>query len=204
MISKKYSAQVCLLFLSFLLGGTAHAKDGPFTRKGTGPKYWIAYEYCWETNTPMPEDRWKANIDWVEANFKSYGYDMVSNDGWIEASKIVDQNGYIIKYNDQWEHDFQYWSDYLRPRDMKLGVYYNPMWMTKAAFEKNVKVKGTEFRAQDIAGPISFNEPLYWVDTGKAGAKEWIQGYVEHFIEIGATYLRIDFLENYERNYGTA
>ena len=199
----KKNTALSLFFLAIFCGPVM-AKDGPYTRKGSGPKYWIAYEYCWETNTPIPEDRWKANIDWVEANFKSYGYDMVSNDGWIEASQIVDQNGYIIKYNDQWEHGFQYWSDYLRARDMKLGVYYNPMWMTKAAFEKNVKVKGTEFRAQDIAGPISFNEPLYWVDTGKAGAKEWIQGYVEHFIEIGATYLRIDFLENYERNYGTA
>jgi hypothetical protein len=76
------------------------------------------------------------------------------------------------------------------------------MWLTKAAYDQNVKVKGTSYRARDIVGK-SFNDPLYWVDLAKPGAKEWIQGYVNQFIEIGVKFLRIDFLENYERNYGT-
>jgi len=195
-----------LVLILFLLAGIPDsiARDSPFTRKGTGPKYWIAYEYCWNNNVAIPEDRWKANIDWVDANFKSYGYDMICNDGWIEAAQTIDENGYIVKYNDDWEHSFEYWADYLAKKDMKLGVYYNPMWMTKAAYDKNVTVKGTNIKAQDITGPICFNEPLYWVDVDKKGAKEWIQGYVKYFINIGAEYLRIDFLENYEKNYGTA
>lgn len=203
MVLKKSSAQLVLLFLFSIGTGPVLAQEDSFLLRGTGPKYWIAYEYCFETNIPIPEDRWKANIDWMEANFKPYGYDMVSNDGWIEAAQTVNEQGYITKYNDQWEHGFGYWANYLKERDMKMGVYYNPMWMTKAAFDQNVTVGGTTHKAQDIVGPISFNEPLYWVDTDKEGAKEWIQGYVEYFIDLGATYLRIDFLENYERNYGT-
>lgn len=203
-IQNKIIVVLGLIFI--LLAGTLESsgRDSPFTRKGTGPKYWIAYEYCWIKDVAIPEDRWKANIDWVDANFKSYGYDMICNDGWIEAAQTIDENGYIVKYNDDWEHSFKYWADYLADKNMKLGVYYNPMWMTKAAFEKNVTVKGTSIKAQDITGPISFNEPLYWVDVDKKGAKEWIQGYVKYFINIGAKYLRIDFLENYEKNYGTA
>lgn len=194
-----------LLFITLIsVNISVIARDSPFTRKGTGPKYWIAYEYCWITNMPIPEDRWKANIDWMNTHFKSFGYDMICNDGWIEAAQTIDNNGYITKYNDQWEHSFKYWAEYLDERGMKLGVYYNPMWMTKAAYDKNVSVKGTDIKAQDITGPISFNEPLYWIDTDRKGAKEWIQGYVKYFIETGATYLRIDFLENYEKNYGTA
>lgn len=203
MALNKSSTGLCLLFLITIMGGPALAQDDSFLLRGTGPKYWIAYEYCYQTNTPIPEDRWKANIDWVEANFKSYGYDMISNDGWIEAAQTINGQGYITKYNDAWEHGFEYWSKYLRDKDMDMGIYYNPMWMTKAAFDQNVKVAGTSHRARDIVGPISFNEPLYWVDTDQEGAKEWIQGYVEYFIGLGATYLRIDFLENYERNYGT-
>ena len=180
------------------------SSDSPFTRKGTGPKYWIAYEYCWVTNSAIPESQWKANIDWIDTTFKSYGYDMICNDGWIEGAQTINSNGYITKYNDTWEHTFEYWAAYLAKRNMKLGVYYNPMWMTKTAYDKNVPVKGTLLKARDIAGVISFNQPLYWVDTDKKGAKEWIQGYVKYFIETGAKYLRIDFLENYERNYGTA
>ncbi len=196
----------CILLIIVLSSNVllSVARDSPFTRKGTGPKYWIAYEHCWVTDVAIPEARWKANIDWMDKNFKSFGYDMICNDGWIEAAQTIDEHGYIVKYNDDWEHSFKYWAEYLAQRDMKLGVYYNPMWMTKAAYDRNVTVKGTNYKAQDIVGPISFNEPLYWVDADKAGAKEWIQGYVNYFIEIGATYLRIDFLENYEKNYGTA
>ncbi len=181
----------------------ATAHDSPHTRKGAGPKYWIAYEQCWITNSPIAEDRWQKNIDWMAANFRDYGYDMFCNDGWIEAAQTVDAHGYITKYNDDWTHTFAYWSDYLKGKGMKLGVYYNPMWMTKAAYDRNVTVRGTRHKAQDIVGGISFNEALYWVDTDRPGAKEWIQGYVHHFRALGATYLRIDFLENYERNYGT-
>jgi len=179
------------------------ARDSPYTQKGSGPMYWIAYEYCWQHNTALPEARWKANIDWINEHFKSYGYDMVSNDGWIEDAQTINEDGYITKYNDAWEHGFDYWAGYLFERGMKLGIYYNPMWMTKQAYNQNGKVKGTNYRTRDITGTISFNEPLYWVDTDKPGAKEWIQGYVKYFIEIGASFLRIDFLENYEKNYGT-
>lgn len=171
--------------------------------KGAGPKYWIAYEYCFTTNSPIPEEVWKANIDWMDTTFKSYGYDMVSNDGWIEGAQTINPDGYITKYNDAYVNGFQYWSDYVAAKGMKLGIYYNPMWLTKAAYDRNVKVKGTNYRAREIVGTTSFNDPLYWVDVAKPGAKEWIQGYVNQFIEFGATYLRIDFLENYERNYGT-
>lgn len=179
------------------------ARDSPFTRKGTGPKYWIAYEYCFDTNKPIPENRWKANIDWVVENLKPYGYDMFCNDGWIEAAQTIDENGYITKYNSGWKYGFDYWSEYLTERGMKMGVYYNPMWMTRTAFKENVSVIGTNYRAQEIAGNKSFNGDLHWVDVDKPGAKEWIQGYVNYFKQLGTTYLRIDFLENYENNYGT-
>ena len=36
------------------------ARDSPFTRHGTGPRYWIAYEECFVTNVPLSEERWKA------------------------------------------------------------------------------------------------------------------------------------------------
>ncbi|WP_262248385.1 hypothetical protein [Parapedobacter soli] len=198
-----YFFRFSFLAVLFMVHQGAIAHDSPHTRKGAGPKYWIAYEQCWITNSPITEDRWQKNIDWMAQTFKAYGFDMICNDGWIEAAQTIDANGYITKYNDDWEHTFSHWSRYVQQKGMKLGVYYNPMWMTKAAYDQNVTVQGTSYKAQDIAGSISFNEPLYWVDTDKPGAKEWIQGYVQHFIDIGATYLRIDFLENYERNYGT-
>lgn len=199
---KHYKAFVftVLLFANVL---PAIARDSPFTRKGTGPKYWIAYEYCFDTNNPIPEDRWKSNIDWMVENLKPFGYDMICNDGWIEAAQTINTYGYITKYNSGWKNGFDYWAKYLQERGMKMGVYYNPMWMTRTAYTQNVPVVGTNYRAQDIAGEKSFNGELHWVDVDKPGAKEWIQGYVKYFKDMGTTYLRIDFLENYENNYGT-
>ena len=143
------------------------------------------------------------NIDWINDNFKNYGFDMICTDGWIEQAQIVDRNGYITKYNSNWSHDFRYWSEYIRRKGMKFGVYYNPIWLTRTAWDKDCPVSGTNVTTKQIVGENSFNGDLYWVDTARSGAEQWIKGYVRHFINLGATYLRIDFLENYERNYGS-
>ncbi|MEO6682717.1 MAG: hypothetical protein ABIN48_07800 [Ginsengibacter sp.] len=84
------------------------ASETPGLKKlGTGPRYWMAYEYCWMHNKAIPEELWKNNIDWVHKNLKDFGYDMVSNDGWIEAAQTIDENGYIVKYNDEWKNGFK-------------------------------------------------------------------------------------------------
>lgn len=194
---------VFLLLLSFapVLAG---ARDSRYTRHGTGPKYWIAYEYCYDLNKPMTELRWKNNIDWMAETFRDYGYDMICNDGWIEAAQTVDANGYITKYNSGWVHDFSYWNDYIESKGMKAGIYYNPLWLTRTAYAENCPVKGAGgITARQITGYHAFNGELHWVDVDKPGAEQWVKGYVRHFIDLGAKYLRIDFLENYEKNYGT-
>lgn len=179
------------------------ARDSRFTRQGTGPMYWMAYEYCYDNDKALPEERYKKNIDWIDANLKDYGYDMICTDGWIEQAQTIGRNGYITKYNSDWNHDFKYWNDYIRSKGMKFGVYYNPMWLTRTAWEKDSPVQGTDLTTRQIVGKNNFNEDLYWVDTARPGAEQWIKGYVRHFIDLGATFLRIDFLENYERNYGS-
>jgi glucan 1,6-alpha-isomaltosidase len=202
MYNKRKISILLIIFLLVILI-SVEARDSPFTRKGTGPKYWTAYEYCFDKNQPIPETRWKDNIDWMVSSLKSYGYDLICNDGWIETAQTINENGYITKYNSDWTYGFDYWSQYLKERNMKMGIYYNPMWLTRMAYENNIQVKGTTHHAKDIVGTKSFNGELYWVDVDKPGAKEWIQGYVKYFKDLGATYLRVDFLENYETNYGT-
>ncbi|MFA7089620.1 MAG: hypothetical protein WC128_06330, partial [Bacteroidales bacterium] len=135
--------------------------------------------------------------------FLDWGYDMVSNDGWIEAAQTINENGYITKYNSGWEHGFAYWNEYIKNKGMKVGVYYNPLWMTAAAYDNDCPVLGTSTTARHIAGQYSFNGQLNWVDVDKAGAEEWVKGYVRYFMDLGVSFLRVDFLENYENYYGT-
>ncbi|KXG42981.1 hypothetical protein TEPIDINF_000273 [Tepidibacillus infernus] len=99
---------LALLLLFSVVIETAYARDSAVTREGSGPMYWIGYEYPFTTDTALTESRWQANIDWIADNFKSYGYEMVSTDGWIEGSTLTNENGYILSYNDSWTHDWQY------------------------------------------------------------------------------------------------
>ena len=188
--------KIVFLFLSLLILAPIGlgARDSKFTRKGTGPMYWIAYEYCYDHNVPMMEQRWRANIDWMALELKDYGYDMISNDGWIEAAQSINSNGFITKYNSAWEHDFVWWNKYIFDKGMKAGVYYNPLWMTRTAYSENCPVLGSDKKTQDIAGDKPFNGELHWVDVDKDGAEAWVKGYVRYFINLGFSF---------ERQYGT-
>lgn len=78
------------------------AQDSEFTRQGAGPMYFMTYEHQWTKNTFMPEQRFKDNIDWMAEQFRPYGYDMVSLDGWIEGATLLNKNGYVVSHNDKW------------------------------------------------------------------------------------------------------
>lgn len=156
-------------------------------------------------------------MDWVANNFRSHGYDMICTDGWIEDSTRTNSNGYITHYNDNWTMT---WQD-LRNYYNALGVYYNPLWVTPSAVNDISKtVIGTNIKVGDIVDKNyvypgfnpqnlpgdrfgylfnrSNDKTLYWVDVARPGAKEYIQGYVKYFKDMGVRYLRIDFLSWYE------
>lgn len=191
---------VSLLFMLNLGIQTTEARESQFTRNGTGPLYWSTYEYQYTRNAPMNETEWKKNIDWIANDYKASGYDMIASDGWIEGAQRTNENGYILSHNDNWQHDWAYWSTYIQNKGMKLGVYYNPLWVTRSAAADPTKtIVGTNYKVSEIASSADkFNDDLYWVDVTKPGAKAYIQGYVNYFKQLGVPYLRIDFLSWYE------
>ena len=183
-----------------------NSRDSVFTRGGVGPKYWTVYGWDYPNNAALPESVWQQNIDWVAEVFRPYGYDMVCTDGWIEGSSRTTRHGYITSYNDSWSHDWTYWARYLRARRMQLGVYYNPLWVHKAAVaDRRKTVAGRpDIAIADIVAEGDFfgggigGDTLYWVDVTRDGAKEYIQGYVRYFRDLAVPFLRIDFLGWYE------
>lgn len=194
-----------ILLTAGLLAATSlslPARDTKYTRHGAGPMYWMAYEECFVTDRALSEARYKMNADWVAENFLPYGFDMICTDGWIEQGQTVNRYGYITKYCSDWQNDWAYWINYNRSKGLKSGIYYNPFWMTRAAYERNLPVKGTQKNTQDIAGSTKFNDFIYWVDASKEGAEEWVKGYVQHFIDLGFDFLRVDFVNYYENAYG--
>ncbi|WP_052702945.1 carbohydrate-binding protein [Paenibacillus beijingensis] len=227
-LSKFLIGLLAVILCFSLAAGTGFARDSAATRKGVPPLYWMAYETPFTTNTPLTEARWKANVDWFAANFLPYGYDMVSTDGWIEGATMTNANGYILSYNDSWitnnpasetvtgTDTWADWGGYVQSKGLKLGVYYNPLWVSPFAVEDTSKKvagrPGISIRdivdlnydcdGDGIADGDRFNtgqpNPLYWVDVTKPGAEEYVKGYVNYFKSIGAKFLRVDFLSWYE------
>ncbi len=149
---------------------------------------------------------WKANIDWVAETFREYGYTMVCTDGWIDDTQKITPHGYIVSQADDWEHDWAWWADYLKAKGMQLGVYYNPLWATKSAVTNpSVTVVGRpDIKVGDIVNANDYFDgggQLQWVDTTRDGAEEYVKGYVAYFRELGAVFLRIDFLAYYETGF---
>lgn len=122
---------------------------------------------------------------------------MVTTDGWLGGSTQTTENGYLLKYNDNWEHDWAYWADYCESKGLEMGVYYNPLWIIDSVVNDPSKtVIGTDIPICDIytAG---------FADNTKEGAKEYIQGYVNYFKNMGVRFLRVDFLCWYETGAGS-
>jgi hypothetical protein len=175
-------------------------------RRGPGPLYWSTYGYNNLHNAAMPEDIWKANVDWVAENFASYGYRMVCTDGWCDKTKVVTPHGYIKSFQDDWVHDWAWWAKYLASRGLELGVYYNPLWTTRSTVaDPSITVVGRpDIKVADIVNPGDYQSAgsdLWWVDVTRDGAEEYVKGYVAYFRDLGATFLRIDFLAWYESGW---
>jgi len=175
-------------------------------RRGPGQLYWSTYGYNNWYNAAMPEDVWKDNVDWVAETFAPYGYRMVCTDGWCDKTAVVTEHGYIRSFQDDWTHDWAWWARYVQSKGLDLGVYYNPLWATRSAVaDPSVTVVGRpDIKVADIVNTGDFQTPgsdLCWVDVTRDGAEEYVKGYVTYFREIGATFLRIDFLAWYELGF---
>lgn len=182
-------------------GGTS-AVSNPYK----APLYWSPYEYNYTTDGYVPENVWKSNIDWVNANLKSYGYNMVCIDGWGDDFKY-NQDGYRTTHSSSWVNDYAYWSNYLLSRGMTLGMYNNPLWVNKAAADAGLKVKGTNIPLSSIINPSENALWFTWVQVDKPGAQEYVKGYIQYYADMGVKYLRVDFLswfeDGYDKNLGT-
>jgi alpha-glucosidase len=185
--------------------GSSAPDAAPPRRWSSPPLYWTAYEYNYVHDDYIPESVWQANVDWVAATLAPHGYDAVVTDGWVYGDSTVNGDGYITKYNNSWAHDFAYWQAYCASKGLRLGVYYNPLWIQRSAYVQNNAVAHTGYTIQSIAGALRATNKYgkYWLDPAKPGAKEYVQGYVAYFKSIGVKLLRLDFLTEFETTYGT-
>lgn len=181
------------------------SRNSVFTRSGPGPQYWSPYSWNYTSNAALPESVWQENITWVSENLAPYGYTMCCTDGWVDYTQSTNANGYISSYSDSWAHDWSYYATYLSGLGMKLGVYYNPLWVAASAVkDTSITVVGTSIPVADIVTSgdyLNSDGEIYWVNVAANGAKEYIQGYVDYFKNMGVAFLRTDFWSWYESGF---
>ncbi len=176
----------------------------PGTNPFKAPLYWSVYEYCYTVDAGIPELEWERNINWVEENLLPYGYDMICIDGWGDV--VTDPvTGYRTNHSYSWTHDYAWWSKELRQRGMRLGIYDNPLWING---NRDIIVKGTNKRLRDLVDTEGGKDDLWfsWLNVDRNGAKEYIEGFFEHYARMDVDYIRMDFLswfeDGWDRNLG--
>jgi len=176
------------------------------------PLYWSVYEYHIvrqqesgsvpgsgggsTADNFIPESELLANIDWIDANLKPYGYDMIAIDGWGDALTL-NENGYRASHSQQWAHDYAWWSNYLHSRGLRLGMYENPMMVHVQPDDVQTKIVGTDIPVSSL---IDFDEKFtfQWVHVDRPGAEQYIKGYIAYYANMGIDHLRVDFLSWFE------
>lgn len=166
--------------------------------------YWSVYEYhilrqqaeVIEEENWIPETELVANIDWVEANLKPYGYETIAIDGWGDVLRLS-ENGYAAAHSSHWQHDYAYWADYLAQRGMRLGMYGNPLWIHVEPDNTETKIVGTDLNVSSLIDPQEDAE-FRWVQVDRPGAEEYVKGYVRYYADMGVRYFRLDFLSWFE------
>ncbi|TXK84409.1 chitobiase/beta-hexosaminidase C-terminal domain-containing protein [Paenibacillus sp. N3.4] len=174
-----------------------------YAKRTTGTMGWHATSY----GGGFTEANMKANVDWMAAEYKDFGYEYIQIDGWINTGLRHNENGYITHYK-TWANDYKYWADYVHGKGLKYAVYYNPSWILKSiADDETVKVVGTDIKIKDIVNttdPSKSFQDWYMVDPSKPGAEQYIKGMVNYYKSIGADMLKVDFIRLFDDAYGAA
>lgn len=190
--------QILLILTLLILCQWAFSQNNPYK----APYYWSVYEHHilkeqqGVTENYIPEPVLSANIDWLEKNLKSQGCDMICMDGWGDLSKL-NVNGYRASHSKYWTHDFAWWSNYLQEKEMKLGMYGNPLWVHVGSENKTTRIVGTNLLVSSLLDPTE-NAKFNWVQVDRPGAEEYVKGYVKYYADMGIKYFRIDFLSWFE------
>ena len=202
----------CVALLLVGCSGGGDGQSGESVNPYKPQLYWDVYEYHIvrqqeASSTPVagsgenfiPESEFLANIDWVEANLKPYGYDMVAIDGWGDT-QTLSENGYRASHSLNWERDYAWWSAHLQERGMRLGMYENPLIVHVDSADVRTKIVGTDIPVSTLSDPVT-EGTFRWVNVDRPGAEEYVKGYIKYYADMGIDHLRIDFISWFENGF---
>jgi alpha-galactosidase len=161
--------------------------------------------------TTITEEQTKAQADYMAKHLKEFGWQYIVVDiQWYEpgakshayrpdAILTMDEYGRLLPALNRFPSSadaagFTKLAEYIHAKGLKFGIHLM-RGIPRQAVDKNLRVKGTKVRAQDIANKNSicpWNPDMYGVDMSKPGAQEYYNSVFELIASWGVDYVKVD------------
>jgi Alpha-galactosidase len=172
------------------------------------PMGWNSWD-CFATT--VTEAQTRANADYMARHLKQHGWEYVVVDiQWYEpgaagydyrqdAVLVMDEWGRLLPAPNRFPSTkdgagFKPLADHVHGLGLKFGLHLM-RGIPRQAVEKNLPVKGTAFRARDIANTASictWNPDMYGVDMTKPGAQAYYDSVFELLASWGVDFVKVD------------
>ena len=174
----------------------------------TSPMGWNS----WDCYGPSVDEKTvRANADYMAKNLKQYGWEYIVVDiQWSQptassheyvpfADLCMDEYGRLIPAENRFPSSaggkgFAPLAEYIHSLGLKFGIHIM-RGIPRQAVHKNVKIKGTDKTARQIASTnriCQWNPDMYGVDADKDGAKAYYESIFELYASWGVDFIKCD------------
>ncbi len=206
---KRISLTALAIFTLLAWAMTANAADPLFRSWAvTPPMGWNSWD-CFATT--VTEAQAKAQADFMAAKLKVHGWQYIVVDiQWYEpgaksqdyrkdAILVMDGFGRLQPAVNRFPSatngaGFKPLADYVHSLGLKFGIHLM-RGIPRQAVEKNLPIRGTPYRAQDIANRndiCPWNPDMYGVDMTKPGAQDYYNSVFDLIASWGVDYVKVD------------
>ena len=174
----------------------------------TSPMGWNS----WDCYGPSVDEKTvRANADYMAKNLKQFGWEYIVVDiQWSQptagsheyepfADLCMDEYGRLIPAENRFPSSvggkgFAPLAEYIHSLGLKFGIHIM-RGIPRQAVHKNVKIKGTDKTARQIASTYricQWNPDMYGVDADKDGAKAYYESIFELYASWGVDFIKCD------------
>jgi len=166
----------------------------------------------WDSyGTTVREENIKANADWMADHLAKYGWKYIVVDiQWYEpnaqgydykpgAPLTMDEFGRLMPAVNRFPSSangagFKPLGDYVHSKGLKFGIHIM-RGIPRQAVEKNLPIKGTPYRAADVADKENgcrWNPDMWGVDTTKPGSQAYYDSIADLYASWGVDFIKAD------------
>jgi alpha-galactosidase len=197
-----------LVLAIFLSVGSAFAQSPSESAASAPPMGWNSWD---SYGTTVREENVEANADWMAEHLAKYGWKYTVVDiQWYEpnaqghdykpgASLTMDEYGRLTPAVNRFPSaannaGFKPLADYVHSKGLKFGIHIM-RGIPRQAVEKNLPIKGTQYRAAGIADKENgcrWNPDMWGVDTTQPGAQAYYDSIAELYASWGVDFVKAD------------